>query len=183
MADLVQSRVEARTADLTTAIAERTEADRRVREYLDAAVDPLLVAGAIRDSDGAVVDFQTTYANEPGVDILGPALTRIGWRVSELPAELARLRTYRGVVEDGRPVEFETSFPSRSHERGSSTLRPAAKIGDGVAIVLRDVTPAKALQRALESARTEAELAREAAGIRRGRGRAGEPLEDRVPRG
>jgi signal transduction histidine kinase/HAMP domain-containing protein/ActR/RegA family two-component response regulator len=163
MADSVQSRVEARTADLTTAIAERTEADRRVREYLDAAVDPLLVAGAIRDSDGAVVDFQTTYANEPGVDILGPALTRIGWRVSELPAELARLRMYRGVVEDGRPVEFETSFRhARTNEEVELSAR-AAKIGDGVAIVFRDVTPAKALQRALESARTEAVLAREAA--------------------
>ena len=165
MADSVQQRVADRTAELSAAVARLEEVDRRVREYLDIAVDPLVVARAIRDADGAIVDFENTFANEPALDTVGPTVARQGAKLSDLPPDLAeaRTRTWASIVDTGEPVEYETSFPHARTGEALDILARVTKVGDGVAVAFRDISSAKRLQRALESARAEADRAREAA--------------------
>ncbi|TAK02333.1 MAG: HAMP domain-containing protein, partial [Chloroflexota bacterium] len=52
MADSVQARVVDRTAELTAALDERDAAQRQVREYLDVAIDPLVVTRPISSRIG-----------------------------------------------------------------------------------------------------------------------------------
>ncbi|MCI0584095.1 MAG: ATP-binding protein [Chloroflexi bacterium] len=164
MADSVQLRVEARTSELNDANEELREAERRVHEYLDIAVDPLVVARAVRGATGTIEDFENTFANEPALDIVG-AVAKVGTRLSDLPPELsqARLRMWADVVESGRPQEYEAAFRHAGTGDELDLLVRVTKVGDGVAVAFRDISAAKRLQRALESARAEAERAREAA--------------------
>ncbi|MEW5990154.1 MAG: ATP-binding protein [Chloroflexota bacterium] len=165
MAESVQERVEARTAELSAAVAELEDADRRVHEYLDTAVDPLVVLEAVRGPDGTISDFRRTFANEPALELLGPDLSRPGGSLRDLAPELAeaRIQTYAGVLESGQPLEYEATLPHARTAEIVDLHARATKVGDGVAVAFRDVSSAKRLQRALESAKAEAERAREAA--------------------
>ena len=158
-ASLAQSELIARD------VSERAEAERRIKEYLDIAVDPLTVSRAIRDTDsGEIVDFEAVYSNDPATQVVGPSFAAVGSRLSAQSAELyrERLTLWSGVVTSGRPVDYEASLPNATLGERDLAVR-ITKVGDGVAVAFRDVSAAKQLQRALESARAQAERARLAA--------------------
>ncbi|MBA3876510.1 MAG: hypothetical protein C0498_06175 [Anaerolinea sp.] len=143
-------------------ITERIEAERQTREYLDIAVDPLTVSRAIRDPDtGEVVDFEAVFSNDPAAEIIGPSFGAVGARLSAQPPDLyeRRLALWSRVVASGSPVEYEASLPHASTGETRDLSVRITRVGDGVAIAFRDVTTTKQLQRALESARAEAERA------------------------
>lgn len=155
-----------RLVALVRDISERVEWERRTREYLDIAVDPLTVSRAIRDPEtGDVVDFEAVFSNEPAAETIGPSFSTIGARLSAQPPDLyeRRLALWSQVVASGSPVEYDATLPHTATGEMRDLSVRVTKVDDGVAVAFRDVTGTKQLQRALESARAEAERAREAA--------------------
>ena len=86
------------------------------RATFDLVPDPVGVLWALRDEAGAVIDFETGYAN-PAMDrMLGVSIERtFGRRVlEETPAfgDDETFKRMRGVVETGTPAVVETVVES-----------------------------------------------------------------------
>lgn len=137
-------------------------AEGRVREYLDTAIDALVVLEAVRDGTGAVVDFRTTYANEPAGALVGRSpRTMIGDLLSSQPADVSasRMRVFGEVLETGRGVTYEARSPDpRTGEERLLAVR-VSRMADGVAVVFRDVTTERQAEAEIRAAKEEAEAA------------------------
>lgn len=123
-------------------ITERVEADRRLREYLDIASDPLFIHRAIRDESGAAVDFEIAAFTEPALALYGPEVARVGRRLSASEPDTLEQRraAYLRTLETGEPTVFRT----RRRPPGSPNWRDISvrvtRAGDGVAVSARDIT-------------------------------------------
>ncbi|MCH9816768.1 MAG: PAS domain S-box protein [Actinomycetia bacterium] len=156
-----------RDVDALTRLHNEVQSERnRLRATLDALTDPQVMFESVRDESGAVVGFRCVEANEAAVASTGgsyPGL--VGAQVTEMfPQDVASdlLETFRGVVDTGDAlVEEDQHYAVGGQDRFWDSC--AARVGDGVSLVWRDVTKrhvaAEALVRAREQYRMVAENA------------------------
>jgi PAS domain S-box-containing protein len=137
MAELALSRIR---------IAGAVEQDR-FRTVLDAMVDSVVLARAVRDDAGDIVDFVVEFANAAGDGRGRTGTDIVGHRVSELYPDwmgTPQFRQFVEVVESGRGLTLErVQFGQgvRPDERvGSWNLQVAPFGDDGYIASSRDVT-------------------------------------------
>ncbi|MGV8966839.1 MAG: DUF6328 family protein [Cellulomonas sp.] len=110
---------------------------------LGALPDAVLILRAVREADGTVLDLQYVYMNEAAARLYGMAIGGVvGRGFCELfPSvrELGIFDVYVQVVASGVPVSFEASLFLESGREGSF-WRTAVRFGDGVLILVRDIT-------------------------------------------
>lgn len=131
-----------------------TERDR-LRATLDVELDPHVTLRAVRNEDDTIVDFEfidanavaLTYMDIDATGLTGALLT------SMYPSDAGRIliAEYAHVVSTGEPiVDDEYVYPN---ERLAGAVRTyalrAAKLGDGLSVVWRDVTEHQTMVRAL----------------------------------
>jgi diguanylate cyclase (GGDEF)-like protein/PAS domain S-box-containing protein len=127
-------------------MAERAlrESEARVRGAVEASLDALLIAKAVRQDDGTVVDFVCTDANARAVaivDIGGRNL--VGCGVTELFPVL--LPVFRSVLESGNP--FEAEIETAGYAIVAPWIRlQVVPVSDGIGITARDITSNKAAE-------------------------------------
>ncbi len=136
---------EAERASLVTAL--RTS-EAQLRTALDTMVDGVAIHRAIRDDQGRIIDFVIDYANTAVVATRAIAGSlRVGRTLLELfPADRTNglFDAYVSVVETGAPFETD-DFPYVEPDAASGVSEQvldlrAARLGDGLIIVVRDVT-------------------------------------------
>jgi signal transduction histidine kinase len=173
------------------------------RATFDLVPDPVGVLWALRDEGGAVIDFETGYAN-PAMDrMLGVSIERSFGRrlLEEAPAfgDDETFKRMRGVVETGTPAVVETVVESRAEpiaRLAGVFVHRAIPFGpDAVMNVITDITAQRRLETELERyAKVAAHDLREplmairlfveqlAAGLERGRDERNERLVDLLRR-
>jgi signal transduction histidine kinase len=173
------------------------------RASLDHLPDPVGVLWALRDDAGAVIDFETGYAN-PAMDrMLGVSIERsFGRRLLEETPAFGDDETFKrmlGVVETGTPAVVETAVESRAgpiaRVAGVFVHRAIPFGTDAVMNVITDITAQRRLETELERyAKVAAHDLREplmaiglfveqlAAGLERGRDERNERLLDLLRR-
>ena len=128
------------------------------RASLDLIPDPVGVLWALRDTAGAVIDFETGYSN-PAMDrMLGVPLEQSFGRrlLEEAPAfgEDETFKRMRGVVETGTPAVVETAVESRVGPIGRVAgvfVHRAIPFGrDAVMNLITDITAQRRLETELE---------------------------------
>lgn len=118
-------------------------AEERYRAAAQASIDALFILNCMRDAAGAVTDFELAEVNAVGETMLRlPHEAIIGRRLCEL-IPLCRsggfFDKYAAVVNTGEPLDEE--FPVDTPQIGAKWLRQqVVRLGDGVAISLRDIT-------------------------------------------
>jgi len=151
-------------AEQEKARASLAASEARLRTAMDSMVDGVVVASAIRDEAGRIVDFRTDYANATIGTITGvPAAEQIGHTLLELfPAHRTdgQFEAYVGVVETGVPFD-SPDFHYVDPDAAAGPLdqyvdQYVAKMGDGYVLSVRDVADLR---------RGEAERARLSAAI------------------
>ena len=111
-----------------------------------ASLDPIALFEAVRDAGGAIVDFRCMDLNERAEQFLGrPRDVLLGALISEaLPRsrEVGFIDRCVSVVGDGEPVEIEERVNDPAV--GVRWVRyRIARVDDGVAIAVRDITDRK----------------------------------------
>ena len=130
----------------THARLEARDARQQLRGVIDSLLDPWVLLGAVRDSDGRIVDFVYLDANDAASrtnrrtreQLLGSTLLELlpSHRTSGLLAD------YAAVVETGEPLVLD-DFPYPSELTDGATRwfdNRAVKVGDGLSFTWRDVT-------------------------------------------
>jgi len=136
------------------------ESEQQLRASMEAMPDPVAVYQAVRDDQDVIVNFQAVYANDPACQLSG--LTReafLGTALAELDqARSGLVEGCRRVVETGEPFWVEAldyNDPTAVETpTGAHDVR-AAKLGDGVLVVWRDITARKRAEEALSRANAE----------------------------
>ncbi len=123
------------------------ESVHRFRTAAENLLEPFALYSAVRDDDGAIVDFRNEFINRPGAASVGMTAEQMQGRLlSDLfPGRLESglLRDYARVVETGRPIFREAI--DYVNVLGEETLVRAfdirvSKLEDGVEITWRDIT-------------------------------------------
>jgi serine phosphatase RsbU (regulator of sigma subunit) len=123
------------------------DARRRVEEALDALIEAVAIAGAVRDASGAIVDFHLIHANSRSVDAAGRKMQEhVGASIRDLYPALIRsglFDLYVQVVETREPyvadeLEYHDVIDGRAVD-GWWSLR-VTPLGDGYLAASRDVT-------------------------------------------
>jgi diguanylate cyclase (GGDEF)-like protein/PAS domain S-box-containing protein len=131
--------------------AERAlrDSEARVRGAVEASLDALMIARAVRGPDGAIVDFICTDANSRAdaiVDVGGRNL--VGSGAAELFPGLLPL--FKGVLETGKP--FEADLDTTGHPIVAPWVRlQVVPVSDGIGITARDITDKKAAEATLHA--------------------------------
>jgi diguanylate cyclase (GGDEF)-like protein/PAS domain S-box-containing protein len=132
------------------------ESQARYRSAIESTSDCFFMMDAVRDAEGRIVDFRYAEVNARAAAFVG--------RPEEKLVDLTLLTTfedgrlapfvaaYARVVETGEVYEQELETNGPSH---SCYILRAGRVGDGVAVNLRDVTALKAQQRLLEDQNEE----------------------------
>jgi PAS domain S-box-containing protein len=141
--DLTEA-LEAQPADVDV----RGRAQDLFRAALDAMLDSVAIARAVRDDDGTIVDYTMTFVNRASVegserapdDYVGVRLSTVvpAWRQSPL------WQQFHDVVETGAPfvgerMPYQVVARDGTVHSGYWDLR-VTKLGDGYISALRDVT-------------------------------------------
>ena len=132
------------------------ETEERFRSAIDASLDAFLLLRSVRDADGTIEDFVIIDANARTAALLGrPRDEFVGHRLRDaLPAAMEQgyFADYVQVVTTGAPVEreFETITPGVT---ARWVRTQSAKVGDGVAVMIRDVTGQRTAEASRESER------------------------------
>ena len=128
------------------------------RASFDLVPDPIGVLWALRDTAGAVIDFETGYSN-PAMDrMLGVSLERsFGRRLLEETPGFGDDETFkrmRGVVETGTPAVVESAVESRpgpiARVAGVFVHRAIPFGPDAVMNLITDITSQRRLETELE---------------------------------
>lgn len=152
---VLEQRVEERTAELR-------QSEERFRTAVENMLDGFSLFSAVRDEQGAIVDFRYSYVNAAGsrlselsaADVLGRSFRAVYPHLSERGLFDAYVR----VVETGEPMvddDFAYLSPTAAipGEQRYFEFR-AVKLADGFALTWRDVTERK---RSEETLRQQAE--------------------------
>ena len=136
--------------------------ERRFRAVQDASPDASLLAQAVRDADGRIVDFLFTYANAATQAVLmgGPELV-VGRTMREaFPESVAagRLAIYARVVETGEPWQADVYYTRGAVAHGLRAT--AVKVDDGVHITAVDLSERMRAEAERERLLAEAQRAR-----------------------
>jgi serine phosphatase RsbU (regulator of sigma subunit) len=146
---------------------EAAERDR-FRSAMDAMIDQVVLAHAIRGDDGAIVDFEVDFANEAALTATGRTLPElVGRRAGDLyPRWQASglLERFATVVETGVPYVAErVPYHDRARDGRETDAFwniQVVKVGDGYISASRDVTEMVEAERLAEEARAAAERER-----------------------
>ena len=144
----------------------------RFRTALDAMLDSVAIDWAIRDHEGRVVDFEVAYLNPVATDLLGrSADDLVGQRMLDAYPSIADTElfaAYCSVVETGEPIALD-AHPFQTVVDGRDVTAwyhvRAARLGDGLVIVTRDVTAERDATEALQDAVRHLEAAQALAHI------------------
>ncbi len=157
--------VRARAAHARLEVSLQTSEDR-FRAAADASPDALLVFKSVRDGAGSIVDFEITAMNARAAQQIGMTRdvaigkTYLGLLPQFLTPSL--FDEYAQVAATGN--RFESEFPYEVPEKGSRWFRQqAVRVGDGIAISLRDVTAWKSAGDKLRQSEERLRRAMEAA--------------------
>ncbi len=138
------------------------ENDERFQQALESILDLVVIERAIRDTSGAIVDFEIAWMNNAPVDVARRSRDEmVGRRISDLYPALAGgelIAGYREVVESGEPLivpvlPYEDVIDGKPVS-GFYTVQ-ATKFGDGVLVASRDITPQEESRVELERALDE----------------------------
>ncbi|MBX0301454.1 EAL domain-containing protein [Cryobacterium sp. 1639] len=133
---------------------QAAEAERAIlRASVDSLADPYVVVAVRRDDAGTVLDLVVTEANPaacefqrmPRTDLLGSSLLHP--LAPEVAEQLAQLCTV--VLDSGSPQGLE-GFLSRTAEQDRWYDVRVSPVGDGVAVLLREVTEQRLANRAVQ---------------------------------
>lgn len=138
------------------------------RSALDAMLDAVAIGRAIRDDDGAIVDFELEFVNARSVDGAGrSAREMIGRRVCELYPDWptsGMLHRFIEVVETGRPYESDRLRYDGLTEDGVPITGwwsiQVNQFGDGYIAASRDVTSIVQAELAAQEAQRQREAER-----------------------
>lgn len=137
-------------------LAEDIAGDR-FRHAMDAMIDQVTLAHAIRDDAGQIVDFEIDFVNGASRDGAGRAATHlVGQRVCDLyPGwrESGMFDRFVQVVETGEPivedrVRYVDRLPDGTEIAGHWTLQ-VVRVDDGYIAASRDVSEVVAAEQAL----------------------------------
>lgn len=128
--------------------------EARFRAATDASLDAFYVLRAVRDANGAVLDFEFVDINRSAEGLLGLRREEIiGQRICELvPATRANgfLAQYIAVMTTGVVQDGEVEVRGREM-RAAWVHQQVVPLADGVAITSRDVTDRKQHEEALKA--------------------------------
>lgn len=139
-------------------------AEQRFRGALDAMIDQVTIAYAVRDDDGAIVDFQIDFINQASVDGAGRTEAElVGRRVCELyPSwiETGLFARFVTVVESGEAfiadrLAYTDTLPDGRVISGFWDIQ-VVKLDDGYIAASRDVTDIVAAEAAIRLAEESA---------------------------
>lgn len=136
------------------------KAEERFRVATEASLDALFILDCVHGADSGIIDFRFTDVNRCAEQLLGMGREQIiGQKLCEL---VPFIRTggffdkFVAVATTGAPLEEE--FPVDTPQIRAAWLRhQVVRIGDGIAIFSRDITPwkeASAAMRQLEKQNT-----------------------------
>jgi len=140
--------------------------DERVRHSFTHLLDAFAAFTALRNGTGQIVDFRVDYANDAArVVIGGPARNRAGADPAETLVDRHKrelIDDFCHVVETGEPLATQ-SLEYEDGEHGTERLTRAfevraERIGDGLAVVWRDVTAHVLVEMELEQRNQELAL-------------------------
>ena len=122
------------------------ESEARFRNATEGSLDAFFILRSLRDEKGQITDFEFSDLNKSAEKMLGmPKKKVVGQRLCELiPINRTGgfFEKYVRVVETGEILEEE--FPIEAEQIHASWLRhQVVPLGDGVAVVSRDVTSRK----------------------------------------
>lgn len=140
---------------------EQEEVRSAYRTATESANDGFYMAAAVRDRQGAIIDFEIIDCNERGAffygmdrhDLLGRRLSHIDrGRFGEDLVETYRGAMEQGFLEDDRRMPLDNRLNIRwGHRR-------LVRVGNGLAVTLRDVSERKALEAELQRLANEDSL-------------------------
>lgn len=150
--------------------ASKDQSERAMQQFIAAtegSLDAFLILEAVRDDQGKIKNYACTYANDIACVMLNCTKSELTDRL--LYSVLPFLNTtkfsskYQYVIESGKTIseELKVDLPSLnliwiSHQ--------VVKLGDGVAVTMRDLTNKKRIESALaESERTQSAIVRSVA--------------------
>ncbi len=145
--------------DLLANTFHELPADVLIAEALNVVPHPLLVLRSLRDNRGRITDFLCAAVNPTGQRLLGlneviPARTTLSDMFSDDDTREIVLETARNVAETGKNKELETWLRLRGKgDQPSRVCVWIGKIGDGVAILMHDVTAIREESRQLRQYR------------------------------
>ncbi len=115
---------------------------------LNSSLDGIMAYRAVRDDEGAITDFEWLIVNPIAAHLTGKSPEDlIGSRLLEAYPSLAKaelFKRYRAVVQTGKPLEQEYYFENDILKAWFHLV--AVKLGDGVAVTLRDITQRKQME-------------------------------------
>jgi len=120
--------------------------EERFRAAVDASLDAFYLMESVRDEAGAITDFRITEVNDNAVKQLGlPREQLVGGLICELfPINRKEgfFDQYKQVALTGEPLEQEFYIPEDDIAPGWYHQQ-VVKVGDGIAIMTRDITDRK----------------------------------------
>lgn len=132
--------------DITTTKQLATDLERGRAIYragLEAIQEPLFVARCVRDEARAIVDFELRRMNTAAAVVMGsPVEALYGATLLHNFPELrttGRFDEFCDVVDTGRPLDYEFSSPPGTPAARTFQCH-VAKAGDGIVVLLHDVT-------------------------------------------
>ena len=154
---------------LATVLAERAAARMREQEEVrsayrtatESANDGFYMAAAVRDRQGAIVDFEIVDCNERGAFFYGMQRSDlVGRRLSHIDRGRFGedlIATYRGAMEQGFH-EDDRRMPLDNRLNIRWGHRRLVRVGNGLAVTLQDVSERKAHEAELERLANEDSL-------------------------
>ena len=119
------------------------ESGELFRSTVDVLPDAFGVLMALRDESGRITDLRVEYANPVACRLFQrPLVATVGQRLLDIHPPMMDSRTFQQLVhtiETGEPTEYQLPWLEEDPLAGAFELR-AAKLGDGVVTMLRDVT-------------------------------------------
>ena len=130
----------------------------RYHSAIEASLDAFYLLESVRNAEGEIADFRIVEVNENAVEQLSlPRETLIGSLICVLfPINLTNgyFEQYRQVAETGKPLTQDYHIPSDAPGAGWFHQQ-VVKVGDGVAIVNRNITERKLAEDKLHKAQQE----------------------------
>jgi PAS domain S-box-containing protein len=144
------------------------ESERRFRVAQESSLMPFTIMSAVRDSAGAICDFQWIYANPAASTYLNLTPEElIGRRMLKLLPNASRdsvlYEAYTRVVETGEPHNLEIFYRTDDGTRIFQNV--ASKLEDGVAAWHVDITESKRMAAEIAASRSELRLVTDTAAV------------------